>query len=131
MLQTSFDHFASQLIGVLMNGWVRHEFIFARSFGFDLLSNVVVVASKPLVRHTFDAHSQLLLPIYRGGFNSLASKPTGICVHGVYPKGNFLSPMTGAALESTLLKASFAPRDSSQSHPVFAGGTHRSFSNGT
>ena len=29
--------------------------------------------------------------------------------------------MTGAALESTLLNASFAPRDSSQSHPVFAG----------
>jgi hypothetical protein len=55
----------------------------------------------------------------------------GICVHGVYPKGDFLSPMTGAALESTLLKASFAPRNSSQSHPVFAGGTHRSFSNGT
>src|SRR5260370_10187583 len=110
MLQTSFDHFASQLIGVLMNVWVRHEFIFARSFGFDLLSNVVVVASKPLVRHTFDAHSRLLLPIYRGGFNSLA-KPTGICVHGAYPKGDFFIPMTGAALQSTLLKASFAPRN--------------------
>src|SRR5258706_14499805 len=98
MLQTSFDHLASQLIGVLMNGWIRHEFIFARSFGFDLLSNVVVVASKPLVRHTFDAHSQLLLSIYRGGFNSLATKPPGIWVHWVYPKGDFLSPMTGAAL---------------------------------
>jgi hypothetical protein len=42
-----------------MNGWVRHEFIFARAFGFDLLSNVFVVASKPFVRHMFDAHSQL------------------------------------------------------------------------
>jgi hypothetical protein len=67
VLQTSFDHLASQLTGILMNGWVRHEFIFARAFGFDLLSNVFVVASKPFVRHMFDAHSQLLLLSYRAG----------------------------------------------------------------
>jgi hypothetical protein len=89
MLQTSFDHLASQLIGVLMNGWVRHEFIFARSFGFDLLSNVVVVASKPLVRHSFDAHSQLLLPSYCGGFSSPASQPTASVFMGSIRKEIF------------------------------------------
>src|SRR5258705_12685087 len=128
MLQTSFDHLTLQLIGVLLNGWVHHEFMIPRSIGFDLLPNVFVIANKPFVGHIFHAHSQLLLPIYRGGFGEQVH---GNYVHGVYPKGDFLSPMTGAALESTLLKASFAPRNSSQSHPVFAGGAHRSFSNGT
>src|SRR5258708_4367245 len=131
MLQTSLDHLASQVTGILMNGWVCHEFIFAGSFGFDLLSNVFVVASKPFVGHMFDAHSQLLLPSHRGGFSSPVEPTHGICIRGVYPKGDFLSPMTGAALESTLLNASFAPRDSSQSHPVFTGRTHRSVSDGT
>ena len=111
----------------MLNGWVHHEFMIPRSIGFDLLPNVFVIANKPFVRHMFDAHSQLLLPIYRGA----GEQAHGICVHGVYPKGDFLGPITGAALESTLLKASFAPRNSSQSHPVFADGIHRSFSNGT
>ena len=38
--------------------------------------------------------------------------------------------MAGAALESPLLKAAFAGRNSSQCHPVFAGETHRLFNNG-
>jgi len=40
MLQTSLDHLASQVTGIVSNGWVCHEFIFAGSFCFDLLSDV-------------------------------------------------------------------------------------------
>jgi hypothetical protein len=61
VLQPSFDHFASQRIGVLTNRWVRHELMIVRSIGLDLLSNVFVEMSEPLVRHMFDTHDQLLL----------------------------------------------------------------------
>jgi hypothetical protein len=37
--------------------------------------------------------------------------------------------MTSGAFESSLLKARFGDRDSSQSHPVLAGRARRSFSN--
>jgi hypothetical protein len=56
MLQASPDHLASQLIGVLANGLVRRKSMLVRSIGLDLLSNVLVEMSEPLVRHTFDAH---------------------------------------------------------------------------
>src|SRR5258708_20801040 len=59
MLQTSFDHLTLQLISVLLNGWVHHEFMIPRSIGFDLLPNVIVIANKPFVGHIFHAHSQL------------------------------------------------------------------------
>ena len=130
MLQTSFDHLTLQLIGVLLNGWIHHECMIPRSIGFDLLPNAFVIVNEPSVGHMFDAHSQLL---YRAIVAALAPGRSahGICVHGVYLKGDFLSPMTGAAVESTLFNASFAPRDSSQSHAVFTGRTYWSVSNGT
>ena len=56
----SLDHLASQLIGVLTDCLVRRELMLVRSISLDLLSNVFVEMSEPLVRHTFDAHDQLL-----------------------------------------------------------------------
>jgi hypothetical protein len=67
VLQPSFDHFASQRIGVLTNRWVGHELMVVRPVSLDLLSNVFVEMSEPLVRHMFDTHDQLLL-------NSLAQR---------------------------------------------------------
>src|SRR5258707_15579740 len=99
MLQTSLDHLASQVTGILMNGWVRHEFIFAGSFGFDLLSNVFVVASKPFVRHMFDAHSLFLLPSYRGSFSSPASPPTASVFLGSIRKEIFSVRLQGLPSE--------------------------------
>jgi len=58
--QSSSDHFAAQLIGVLANGRVRHELVLVSTISIDLLSNIVVEANEPLVRHTFDTHDQLL-----------------------------------------------------------------------
>src|SRR5438034_5553232 len=130
MLQTSFDHLTLQLIGVLLNSWVHRECKIPRSIGFDLSPNAFVIVNEPFVGHIFHAHSQLLYGAIVAAL--LPGKSAhDICVHEVYPKRDFLSPMTGAALESTLLNASFAPRDSSQSHAVFTGRTHRSVSNGT
>jgi hypothetical protein len=40
---------------------VRHELMLVRSISLDLLSNVFVEMSEPLVRHMFDTHNQLLL----------------------------------------------------------------------
>jgi hypothetical protein len=56
VLQASLHHLASQLIGVLANGLVRRELMLVGSISLDLLSNVFVEMSEPLVRHTFDAH---------------------------------------------------------------------------
>jgi hypothetical protein len=53
-----------------------------------------------------------------------------ISFKGVYWQGNFLNAMTGAALESPLLKASQTGRHPSQTHPVLAGRTHRPVGNG-
>jgi len=58
VLQASFDYLASQLIGVLTNSWARRELMLVCSIGLDLLSNVIVEMSEPLIRHTFDAHNQ-------------------------------------------------------------------------
>jgi hypothetical protein len=62
------------------------------SIGLDLLSNVFVEMSEPLVRHTFDAHHRLLLlnaitfrlksRCQRGGLSSLASQPTASVLKG-------------------------------------------------
>jgi hypothetical protein len=60
VFQASLRHLASQLIGVLTNGLVRRELVLVRSIGLDLLSNVFVELSEPLVRHSLDAHDQLL-----------------------------------------------------------------------
>jgi len=59
-----------QLIGVLLNGWVHHEFMIARSIGFDLLPNVFVIASEPFVGHIFNAHDFKLPlhPVIAGGY---------------------------------------------------------------
>src|SRR6476660_6627208 len=89
MLQTSLDHLTLQLIGVLLNGWVHQKFMIPRSIGFDLLSNVFVVTSKPFVRHMFDAHSQLLLSSYRGGFSSPVSPHTASVLIGFIRKAIF------------------------------------------
>src|SRR5258705_607582 len=61
MVQSSFDHFVLQPIGVLTNCGVRHELLLIRSISLDLLSNVFVEMNQPFVRHVFDAHDQLLL----------------------------------------------------------------------
>src|SRR5438046_10754303 len=54
----------------------------------------------------------------------LAGHPAhGVGLQGIDGEGNFLDQMAGAALESRLLKATFAWRDPSQSHPVLAGRT--------
>src|SRR6476646_9763661 len=69
MLQTSFDHLTLQLIGVLLNGWVHHEFMIPRSIGFDLLPNVFVIASERFVGHIFNAHnSNSSRPVSAGGY---------------------------------------------------------------
>src|SRR5712691_6408341 len=60
----------------------------------------------------------------------LAGHPAhGVGLQGIDGEGNFLDQMAGAALESTLLKATFAWRDPSQSHPVLAGRTRWPLSN--
>ena len=135
VIQSSFDHLASQPVGVLTNCWVRHELMLVRAVSLDLLSNVFVEMSEPFVRHMFDAHGQLPIQLnatcllaWRSQF---AGEPAnGISLQRIYGKGNFFNAMTGAALESPLLKAAFAGRNSSQSHPVFAGETHWPFNNG-
>jgi hypothetical protein len=69
MLQTSFYHLTLQLIGVLLNGWVHHEFMIPRSIGFDLLPNVFVIANEPFVGHIFNAHiSNSSHPVIAGGY---------------------------------------------------------------
>jgi hypothetical protein len=69
MLQTSFDHLTLQLIGVLLNGWVHHEFMIPRSIGFDLLPNGFVIANEPFVGHIFNAHkSNSSHPVIAGGY---------------------------------------------------------------
>jgi hypothetical protein len=111
-----------------------------RPVSLDLLSNVFVEMSEPFVRHMFDTHNQPLfnsntitsriehrLLAWRPQF---AGEPAhGISFQRVDGNGNFFNPMAGAALESPLLKAAFAGRNSSQSHPVFAGETHWPFNN--
>jgi hypothetical protein len=61
VLYPSFDHFASQLVGVLTNRWIRHQLMLARPISLDLLSNVFVEMREPLVGHMFDTHNRLLL----------------------------------------------------------------------
>ncbi len=159
VLQPSFDQFASQPIGVLTNRWVRRELMLVRSISLDLLSNVFVEMREPLVGHMFDTHNLPLLLLVNSivfplrlpkldqastlvGFfvcfldtllvrrSQLAGEPAhGVGLQRVDGKGNFLDVMAGAALERTLLKAPFAGRNSSQSHPVFASETHRPFDN--
>jgi hypothetical protein len=126
----------------------------ARPISLDLLSDVFVEMREPLVRHMFDTHNRLLLLLITQQFFSftfqarpgeqsiagfsvcfwthsarrsqLAGEPAhGVSLQGVYGNGNFLDAMAGAALESTFFKAPLARRNPSQSHPVFAGETHR------
>jgi hypothetical protein len=60
VVQSPFDHFVLQPIGILTNCWVRHELLLIPSISLDLLSNVLVEINQPFVRHMFDAHDQLL-----------------------------------------------------------------------
>lgn len=52
-----------QVHGIDAGGWVRHELMLVYSISLDLFSNVFVGMSEPSVRHTFDAHDQLLLQL--------------------------------------------------------------------
>jgi hypothetical protein len=68
-----------QLIGVLLNGWVHHEFMIPRSIGFDLLPNVFVKANEPFVGHIFHAHDFKLprTQSLRGGYPASVRRSAG------------------------------------------------------
>jgi hypothetical protein len=78
------------------------------------------------------------LPGWKTGLDAhLARRPelAGDPAHGVSfqrvdREANLVGAMARPALEDTLLKSPFARRNPSQSHPVFAGGTHRPLNNG-
>src|SRR5947209_11572505 len=68
----------------------------------------------------------------RGGVSArrleLARKPAdGIRLKRIYVQCDFLDAMACAAFERAQLVLSFARRYASQTHPVLAGRTHRSF----
>jgi hypothetical protein len=63
--------------------------------------------------------------------SEFAGEPAdGVSPQRVDGKANFLGAVASAALESTLLGAVFAGRNTRQAHPVLAGGTHGPLNNG-
>jgi hypothetical protein len=134
VLQSPFEDLASQSIGILANGRVRRELRLACPVCLDLLANVFVIMSEPFVRHIFDTHvnsrSNEAFPLRLNRLllarrTQLAGEPAhGVSLQRIDGKGNLLDAVTGAALERPFLKAPLAGRNSSQSHPVFARGTH-------
>jgi hypothetical protein len=101
-----------------------------RSISSDLLANIFVENNKPFVRHSFDAHDQLPQLTSPRRLEFAGEPAHRICLQRVHREGNLLAAMASAALECALLKSPFAGRTSNQSHPVFAGWTHRPLDDG-